>query len=892
MADLFQMIEDRKEDHNVDVMVTFLEIYNEEIRDLLAETGTPTPRGGLQIREDKVVKVVGLVELRPMNADEVKQIVLQGNSRRTQSPTHANETSSRSHAVLQVHVTQSPRTASITEQRTMGTLSIIDLAGSERAAATTNMGQRMVEGANINKSLLALGNCINALCESGGAVRHVPYRNSKLTRLLKFSLGGNCKTVMIVCVAPTSLHFDDTHNTLVYAERATKIKTKVVTRNVVNVDRHVGQYVEAITRLNLEVSELKAKLAGKRDAEAEKEHRRKKEALLEVERAKNDMQLKMTQTQPSLADGGTCAGKISVAETKLKVIRARLMALDSQASSSGEPLPADLEAERGLLKALAEPEEQAVKPQSALHVRLQRSSNSGAMFEATLRAVSERRSDKLDEASIDNVKLDARWRKSEMDRVKAEAQRDALQQSVEAQTETVVNLIGMVGRCTVMLGEASRILKTAAEEGKDGMEATVKALAISLKNIADGNDEAFKALLGHTTAQYALAPNPQASFSLDTFKGYPTTLGHGRVSSGPAVLQSKPKSSRRSSSFGSTIGSPLRKAHKSPRKSLRTSFGGLPYRRVSDNNKGKKKGVHWRDEEGQGDIDDGGLGSAPTIAVTATDKDAITVFTSPSDPPASSIPLSGSRRNVSIAGSESEWEDEKTDESFSLSFLSNTSRDHNASTSSIFGDGYRPLAKRPRSSHLNPGFLKSRARVSTLGSLAEDDEERALSQGSPRRKSPLTARNMNRVPSPTSSSSSTGGGVSSLHVPKIRDKHMSPTKRAPMSPKVVGLSSSKSGRRRSNIGPMRVERPRRRSSLIPQLSPTAMAGGSSLGKSMSGGPRRIALERSPAKRPKRASLLAIAQASKVSQSKLRSFDPNSSADISFRSNASSRPSWR
>ena len=214
MADLFQQIEDRKDDYNAEVVVTFLEIYNEEIRDLLAEPGAPTPRGGLQIREDKSVKVVGLTELRPETAEQVKDIVLMGNSRRTQSPTHANETSSRSHAVLQIHVTQSPRTASLTEERFMGTLSIIDLAGSERAAATTNMGQRMVEGANINKSLLALGNCINALCESGGAVRHVPYRNSKLTRLLKFSLGGNCKTVMIVCIAPTSLHFDDTHNTL------------------------------------------------------------------------------------------------------------------------------------------------------------------------------------------------------------------------------------------------------------------------------------------------------------------------------------------------------------------------------------------------------------------------------------------------------------------------------------------------------------------------------------------------------------------------------------------------------------------------------------------------------------------------------------------------------
>lgn len=225
MADLFQRIEERRDDYVVEVCVTFLEIYNEEIRDLLGDAESATPRGGLQIREDKNVKVVGLTELRPATAEEVKEIVLLGNTRRTQSPTHANETSSRSHAVLQVHVTQAPRTASITEQRTAATLSIIDLAGSERAAATTNMGKRMVEGANINKSLLALGNCINALCESGGAVRHIPYRNSKLTRLLKFSLGGNCKTVMIVCIAPTSIHFDDTHNTLLYAERATRIKS-------------------------------------------------------------------------------------------------------------------------------------------------------------------------------------------------------------------------------------------------------------------------------------------------------------------------------------------------------------------------------------------------------------------------------------------------------------------------------------------------------------------------------------------------------------------------------------------------------------------------------------------------------------------------------------------
>src|SRR6201996_1937806 len=308
MADLFQRIEDKRDETTFEVAVTFLEIYNEEIRDLLMEPGSASPKGGLAIREDKHVKVVNLTELRPSNADEVKEIVLLGNQRRTQSPTHANETSSRSHAVLQVHVTQSPRTASLSEEKTIATLSIIDLAGSERAAATTNMGQRMVEGANINKSLLALGNCINALCESGGTTRHIPYRNSKLTRLLKFSLGGNCKTVMVVCIAPTSLHFDDTHNTLLYAERATKIKSRVVTRNVVNVDRHVGQYVEAINRLNAEVAELKAKLAGKLSTEAEIARRKKAEAQAEVDRVKNDMQTRADQMQAPIKDGAICTG--------------------------------------------------------------------------------------------------------------------------------------------------------------------------------------------------------------------------------------------------------------------------------------------------------------------------------------------------------------------------------------------------------------------------------------------------------------------------------------------------------------------------------------------------------------------------------------------------------
>lgn len=138
-------------------------------------------------------------------------------------------------------------------------LSMIDLAGSERASATGCTGARFAEGANINKSLLALGNCINSLADGH---RHIPYRDSKLTRLLKDSLGGNCQTVMIANVSPSSLTYEDTYNTLKYATRAKKIKS-TIKRNVVNVEMHVGQYVKIVEEQKAEIMMLKKQLAEK-----------------------------------------------------------------------------------------------------------------------------------------------------------------------------------------------------------------------------------------------------------------------------------------------------------------------------------------------------------------------------------------------------------------------------------------------------------------------------------------------------------------------------------------------------------------------------------------------------------------------------------------------------
>src|SRR5271170_2111533 len=255
MQELFEKIAERSDEKHTEISLSYLEIYNETIRDLLVPGGS---KQGLMLREDanQAVSVAGLSSHHPKDVQEVMDMIVKGNEYRTVSPTAANATSSRSHAVLQINIAQKDRNADVNEPHTMATLSIIDLAGSERASATKNRGERLMEGANINKSLLALGGCINALCDPRKQ-NHVPYRNSKLTRLLKFSLGGNCRTVMIVCVSPSSQHFDETQNTLRYANRAKNIQTKV-TRNVYNVNRHVKDFLVKIDEQMTLITELKA----------------------------------------------------------------------------------------------------------------------------------------------------------------------------------------------------------------------------------------------------------------------------------------------------------------------------------------------------------------------------------------------------------------------------------------------------------------------------------------------------------------------------------------------------------------------------------------------------------------------------------------------------------
>ncbi|XP_037082432.1 kinesin-like protein KIF19 [Pollicipes pollicipes] len=255
LNDLFKAMEARREEIDFKMTLSYLEIYNENIRDLLKPSSHT-----LELREDAkkgTIDVAGLSEVTTLNTKEVMRLLTKGNKERTMESTAANKTSSRSHALLQVNVRQQSRVRDITETVKIGRLYMIDLAGSERAKRTKNQGKRLQEGAHINRSLLALGNCINALAVKGS--KYVNYRDSKLTRLLKDALSGNCRTVMIAHISPAMAQRDETFNTLVYADRAKNITNKVK-RNVLDVTHQVSQYQNIIADLKNEIGRLKNKI--------------------------------------------------------------------------------------------------------------------------------------------------------------------------------------------------------------------------------------------------------------------------------------------------------------------------------------------------------------------------------------------------------------------------------------------------------------------------------------------------------------------------------------------------------------------------------------------------------------------------------------------------------
>lgn len=221
-AHIFGHIAKAEDDKKFLVRASYMEIYNEEVRDLLGKDQNVH----LEVKErpDVGVYVKDLSAFVVNTADELDRIMTLGNKNRTVGATNMNALSSRSHAIFSITVESSEKGLDGQQHVRMGKLHLVDLAGSERQSKTGATGQRLKEATKINLSLSTLGNVISALVD--GKSTHVPYRNSKLTRLLQDSLGGNSRTLMCANIGPAEYNYDETISTLRYANRAKNIKNK------------------------------------------------------------------------------------------------------------------------------------------------------------------------------------------------------------------------------------------------------------------------------------------------------------------------------------------------------------------------------------------------------------------------------------------------------------------------------------------------------------------------------------------------------------------------------------------------------------------------------------------------------------------------------------------
>uniref|UniRef100_A0A8C7TLM1 Kinesin family member 7 n=1 Tax=Oncorhynchus mykiss TaxID=8022 RepID=A0A8C7TLM1_ONCMY len=256
VAEVFKLL-DENDLSDFSVRVSYLEVYKEDFRDLLE---VETASKDIHIREDDKGNIVlcGVKECEVEGLDEVLSLLESGNTARHTGATQMNPHSSRSHTIFSVHMDQRSGSSRAHGNPTTGTgphvlsskFHFVDLAGSERILRTGNTGERLKESIQINSGLLALGNVIGALGDPKRRGTHIPYRDSKITRILKDSLGGNAKTLMIACISPSSADFDESLNTLNYAKRARNIQNRATVNCRGEPDRVEGleQQIRALRR--------------------------------------------------------------------------------------------------------------------------------------------------------------------------------------------------------------------------------------------------------------------------------------------------------------------------------------------------------------------------------------------------------------------------------------------------------------------------------------------------------------------------------------------------------------------------------------------------------------------------------------------------------------------
>ncbi|KAL5006291.1 hypothetical protein ScPMuIL_015097 [Solemya velum] len=252
---LFMGIEEKRtaagKDEEYQVTLSMLEIYNEQVRDLL-NSKSLQQKGGLKVRQhpSKGFYVESLITCPVTSYREIDNKINEGTRNRTVAATNMNATSSRAHTIVAITFTQKTPNESGQNMTRTSVVNLVDLAGSERAESTGATGDRLKEGSAINQSLSTLGNCIKALADlsNGKKKTVVPFRDSVLTKLLQNALGGNSKTIMIAALSPADINYEETLSTLRFADRAKAIKTTAVV-NESPTDRLIRELREENARL-------------------------------------------------------------------------------------------------------------------------------------------------------------------------------------------------------------------------------------------------------------------------------------------------------------------------------------------------------------------------------------------------------------------------------------------------------------------------------------------------------------------------------------------------------------------------------------------------------------------------------------------------------------------
>lgn len=331
---IFDYIAANQETKQFAVTVTYVELYNDEVRDLLSKT----PDQKLKVREHptKGVYVQGALSVTVQTLQQLEKYIKMGRKNRKVRATEMNPESSRSHSVLILNVA-SFTTVDGTEQARSAKLNLVDLAGSERQSKTGLEGEGFREGVNINYALMVLGNCISALTSNSHG--HIPFRDSKLTMLLKDSLGGNARTLMIAALGPADYNFSESMSTLRYAERVKKIENKPKV-NMDPKDALVQQLKEELEELQRQlggapiqtpqqpdISGLENaahKAATEREA-AKVELQQRIEKTKQIQSAQTQLQERVDELNRLTAEGtGTLIVKTKANEQELQSIRQRL----------------------------------------------------------------------------------------------------------------------------------------------------------------------------------------------------------------------------------------------------------------------------------------------------------------------------------------------------------------------------------------------------------------------------------------------------------------------------------------------------------------------------------------------------------------------------------------